>query len=204
MSGSGGVVHNVGSAFDVTLDVAAWDGAGAQVDLSCAAMFSEEPAGAPTGGLAHLDAALGGRLLELRREGHFTGAPGECLLISQPPETVAAKALLVVGLGHPQGWTPLHLREAVRSAATFALALGVRSAAFAPGMRDSGLSADGTAGAPAHMIAGLAAALATRHRLVAMGLAPAPVLERWAFDVGAERLEAAAREFREQLRGQGD
>lgn len=189
----------VGSAFDVSIEVAAWDAVGADVELSCAGVFSREEADAPlSGGLAHLNEALGGRLLELRREGAFTAAIGECLLVPNPPGIVQAKAVLLVGLGDPEGWSTQKLRQAVRAATEFALALGVRSAAFAPGMLDSGISPDGTTGASAHMIAGLAASLHARSRLVA----PKSLLERWVFDVGAARLETAAEQFSQQLLGQ--
>lgn len=195
----------VGSAYDVSVEVAAWDAAGAEVDLSCACVFSREEVGAPlSGGLAHLDGVLGGKLLELRREGAFTATIGECLLVPVPGDRVQARSLLLIGLGDPEGWSTGRLREAVRAAAEFALAMNVKSAAFAPGMLDSGISADGTSGASTHMIAGLAASLHARSRLTAFGLADKPLLERWVFDVGAARLQSATEQFRQQLIGQMD
>lgn len=195
----------VGTAFDVSIEVAAWDAAGADVELSSAAVFSREATGAQlTGGLAHLNAALDGRLVELRREGVYTAAIGECLLVADPPAVIQGNAVLLVGLGDPEGWSAAGLRNAVRAAAEFALAMGVKSAAFAPGMLDSGITPDGTAGAIAHMLEGLAAALHARSRLVDFGLAKKPALQRWVFDVGAARLPIATAEFRERLLGQSD
>ncbi|MBO9723336.1 MAG: hypothetical protein J7530_03055 [Novosphingobium sp.] len=195
--------HPVGAASGVSIEVAAWDAVGAEVDLSCAGMFAREAGSQLSGGLAHLNAALEGRLLDLRRSGSFTGRLGECLLLDSPPAPVRAPALLLVGLGEPDGWSTAHLREALRAAGTFALALGVRSAAFAPGMLDSGLLPDQTLGAPAHMTGGLAQALKARGTLVEMGLARAPRLERWIFDVGEARLTSAIENFRDALTGQG-
>jgi hypothetical protein len=191
--------HPVGSAFGASIEVAAWDAVGAEVDLSCAGMFTREAGAGLSGGLAHLDAALEGRLLELRRSGSLTGRLGECLLLDSPPAAIRARAVLLVGLGEPEGWSTANLREALRAAGAFALALGVRSAAFAPGMLDSGLAPDQTFGSPTEMTDGLAAALKARDVLVKMGLAEAPRLERWVFDVGEARLTSATEQFRKAL-----
>ncbi len=156
----------------------------------------------PKGGLAHLNDALGGRLLDLRKEGYFRARAGESLLIALPPATVSATALLVVGLGDPEGWTAAGLSAAVQTAAVTASALGARSVAIAPSMLDSGLPPEQTQGAPAHMIEGLVAALDASARLQEIGLAPRPALERWFFDVGAARFEQAVEQFRAELERQ--
>ena len=195
----------VGSVFDLSVEVAAWDATGADVELSCAAMFSREANGAAmVGGLAHLNAAFDGRLLELRDQGVFTAAIGEYLLVPHSTGIIKADSLLLVGLGDPASWSVERLRTAVRAAAEFALVVGAQSAAFAPGMLDSGIAASATAEASAFMIDGLAAALRARFRLVDLGLAQKPVLERWVFDVGAARLSGAVEEFGEQLRKRSD
>lgn len=193
-------MSTIGSAFGVSVEVAARDAVGAEVDLSCAALFSRQVGSAPlTGGLAHLDAALAGRLAELRRDGIFTGRTGECLLVPTPPDSVRAAALLLVGLGDPDNWSTERLQDAVRAAAEFALVTGAKSAAFAPGMLDSGITPEDTTGAAAPMMAGLADALRARSRLIDLGLAEPAMLQRWTFDVGAARLSAATLQFRDQL-----
>ena len=198
-------MNEVGSAFGVSVDVAAWDAAGAEVELSCAGVFSREAGSAPlAGGLAHLDAVLSGRLTELRRDGVFTGRTGECLLVPTPPGGVRADALLLVGLGDPDGWSTERLRRAMRAATEFALATGAKSAAFAPGMLDSGITPEGTTGAPASLVAGLTDALRARSRLIDLGLAEPAMLQRWVFDVGAARLSAATQQFGDQLIRQAD
>ncbi len=196
-------MSKVGSVFGVSTEVVAWDAVGADVELSCAAMFSREAGGAEViGGLAHLNAAFHGQLLELRSEGAFTAAAGECLLIPTPPRGINAKKLLIVGLGEPDGWSVENLSQAIRSAAEFAMALGVRSAAFAPGMLDSGIAPSTTAGASTFMVDGLTAALRARARLVDLGFAEKPLLERWVFDVGAARLASATAQFQERIQQQ--
>lgn len=186
----------VGTLHGVVIEVAAWDGSAAEVDLSCACMFAGEVGGRPpVGGLAHLDAALSGQLLQLRAEGLFTATAGDTLYLDQPPTAVAARALLILGMGSPTGWTAHSLAPAVRLAVSTALMLRVESGALAPSMLDSGLGPDQTSGAPAAMVQGLAAALDAQARLQAAGLVQPLSLTRWAFDVGVERFDGAVRAF---------
>ncbi|SDA35719.1 M17 family peptidase N-terminal domain-containing protein [Sphingomonas sp. NFR15] len=186
----------VGTLHGVAIEVAAWDGSAAQVDLSCACMFEAELGGGPpTGGLAHLDHALSGTLLWLRGEGIFHANVGETLYIDQPPATVAARALLILGMGSPIGWSASALSSAVRLAVSTALALGASSGALAPSMLDSGLEPDQTSGAPKAMVAGLAAALDAQARLQAIGLVQRTSLSSWSFDVGAPRFSHAVAAF---------
>ncbi|OAN59894.1 M17 family peptidase N-terminal domain-containing protein [Sphingomonas sp. TDK1] len=186
----------VGTFHGVVIEVAAWDGSAAAVDLSCACMFAEEVGGRPpVGGLAHLDAALDGQLLQLRAEGLFAATAGETLYLDPLPAAVAARALLILGMGTPTGWTARNLTPAVRQAVSTALMLGVESGALAPSMLDSGLGPDKTSGAPAAMVQGLAAALDAQARLQMAGLVRPLSLTRWVFDVGAERFDGAVRAF---------
>jgi len=187
----------VGTLHGVAIEVAAWDGSAAEVDLSCACMFTEELGGGPpVGGLAHLDAALGGALVRLRADGIFAAEIGETLFLDQPPPpSVAARALLILGMGTPVGWHARGLTAAVQRAVTIALGLRAGSTALAPSMLDSGLRPDQTDGAPAAMVAGLAAALDAHARLRAIGFAGDPALRRWTFDVGAARFSGAVAAF---------
>jgi hypothetical protein len=186
----------VGTLHGVTIEVAVWDGSAAEVDLSCACMFTEELGGGPpAGGLAHLDRALDGALLRLRAEGLFTAEAGEMLLLDRLPPMIAARAVLILGLGSPTGWAAQGLAPAVRRAVSMALAMGIGSGALAPSMLDSGLGPDQTSGAPAAMVSGLAAALDGHARLRAIGLARNAELKHWVFDVGAERFSGAVAAF---------
>lgn len=190
----------VGTVRGVTIEVAAWDGAGADVDLSCVCMFAREIGGGPPkGGLAHVNAALDGHLVELRDDGCFRALAGKTLLIDRPPRPIAAKSLLILGLGEPVSWTSQSLVPAVHLAASTALNLDMGSVAFAPSMLDSGLLPDQTRCAPASMVEGLIAALHTNNRLQELGLTRRPALQHWIFDVGAERFEDAAGQFRAML-----
>ncbi|WP_322023759.1 M17 family peptidase N-terminal domain-containing protein [Burkholderia sp. BCC1977] len=188
--------QSIGRWRDVSFEVAAWDGVGAQVDLSCGCMFAHEATGdGPTGGLRHLDIALSGALTGLRREGHFRAAPMETLLISHPPAGIAARTLLLVGLGDPASWTIERTADAVATAARTAMQQGVESAAFAPSILDGGLTTAATAGMPQAMVKAVLAVIDTRYRIAELGLAAPPFLRRWVFDVGAARFDGAVEHF---------
>lgn len=188
--------RTVGTLHGVAIEVAAWDGSAAEVDLSTAGMFSSEQGGGPpVGGLAHLDRALNGQLLRLRAEGVFAAQAGETLYLNRPPPPVTARALLILGMGSPIGWGAAQLASAVRGAVSTALALGVGTGAFAPSMLDSGLGPEQTDGAPAGMVQGIAAALAAHARMATVGWVRPAALTQWTFDVGAARFEGAAAAF---------
>lgn len=188
--------RTIGVLQGVSIDVAAWDGTKAAVELSFACMFERELTGTgPTGGLRHLDDAFGGALVALRREGYFQAKPMETLLINHPPATIVAKAVMVVGLGDPSAWTPALTAEAAATAIRAAIQQGVASAAFAPSLLDTGLTPSATGGVAEAMLKAVATAISTQAHLAAMGLALPHALRRWVFDVGAERLDATAEHF---------
>ena len=187
----------IGAWRGVALEVAAWDGASAEVDLSVACMFSRElSSGGPAGGLLHLDQALNGALTRLRTEAHFRAEMMETLLIPQPHE-VAAKAVLLVGLGEPEAWTATISGRAVAAALRVAVQLDARTAAFAPSVLDSGLTSG--AAIPEATMQGVLDAIDTQHQLVMLGLAEPLSLRRWVFDVGAPRFDTAVTAFSEAL-----
>lgn len=189
----------LGSWQQVSLDIAAWDGVAADVDLSCACMFTHELDGGPRGGLLHLDHALSGMLLRLREEGVFRGAAMETLLISQPPEAIAARAVMVIGMGEPSAWKPAVTAAAAGMAVRAAMQLGVASAAFAPGLLDAGLTPKDTAGTAPEIMKAVTRAIDAQVRIATYGLAPASSLHRWVFDVGAAGYAATAEAFQATL-----
>ncbi|MBN3822648.1 peptidase M17 [Burkholderia sp. Ac-20384] len=186
----------IGSWRDVSFEVAAWDGVGAEVDLSCGCMFAREAAdGGPTGGLRHLDLVLSGALTGLRREGHFLAAPMETLLISRPPAGIEAGRVLLVGLGDPASWTIDVTAAAAATAARTAMQQGLQSAAFAPSILDGGLTSAATDGMPHAMVTAVLATIDTQYRIAELGLAARPSLRHWVFDVGASRFDGAVEQF---------
>lgn len=186
----------IGSADGVAFDVVAWGPAQADVDVSVACMFEHEFAGAAmAGGLLALDAALGGNLSRLRAAGAFRAQPMETLLITRPPTGVAARAVLVVGLGDPALLDGETLRRATRVAMGEAIRCGARSMAFAPSVLDAGHTDNAALDMQTVMLDGMLGALRAGHMLADAGLAAVPTLRSCSFDVGAPRARAAAAGF---------
>ncbi len=190
----------IGTRHNVSIEIAAWDGAMADVDLSCACMFNhEQDRGGPQGGLGHLDALLGGRLVQLRRDGLFRGERGETALIDRPPGAFAARAVLIIGMGDPEQWLPTFMPQAIGEAVSAAHLCGAASAAFAPSLLDSGINSSRTSGVAAQMIVELVRALDRDARLNAFGLRAAGQLMRFVFDVGASHFDPTVDQFRAAL-----
>ncbi len=190
----------VGNRHGISIEVAAWDGAMADVDLSCACMFSHElEQDGLRGGLGHLDALLGGQLVQLRRDGLFRAEQGGMILIDRPPAAIAARAVLIIGMGDPEHWSPASMAQAIGTAVSAAHLRGAASAAFAPSLLDSGLDPSRVGGVAEQMAGALVQALDRDARLQAAGLRQAGPLARWIFDVGESHFEATVEQFRVAL-----
>ena len=186
----------IGSAHGVTFDVVAWGPAQADVDFSVACMFEHEMGGAGmTGGLLALDGALGGQLAHLRAAGAFRAQPMETLLITSPPPGMAARAVLVIGLGDPAALDGDVLRRATRVAMREAIRFGAGSMAFAPSVLDAGHTDNAPLDMQHVMLDGMLGALRAERLLAEAGLATAPALRHCSFDVGAPRAQAAGHGF---------
>lgn len=186
----------IGSAHGVAFDVVAWGPAQAAVDVSVACMFEHElGAAGMTGGLLALDGALGGQLARLRAAGAFRAQPMETLLVTTPPPGMAPRAILVIGMGDPQALDGDLMRRATRVAMREAIRFGAASMAFAPSVLDAGHTDNAGLAMEDAMMDGMLGALRAEHMLAAAGLARTPALRRCTFDVGAPRLQTAARGF---------
>jgi Cytosol aminopeptidase family, N-terminal domain len=186
----------IGSADGVTFDVVAWGPARADVDISIACMFEHEVAGAAmTGGLLALDEALGGQLSRLRAAGAFRAQRMETLLVTSPPPAIAARAVLVIGLGDPAALDGETLRRATRVAMREAIRFGARSMAFAPSVLDAGHTDNAALDMQTVMLDGMLGALRAEHLLAEARLAAVPALRSCSFDVGAPRAQAAGSSF---------
>jgi hypothetical protein len=184
----------IGRYRGVNIDLAAWDGVAAAVDLSVVCMFTHEvPGKAMTGGLQHLDRTLDGRLSRLRQTGVFAAEQMETWLIDRVPPGIAADAILVIGLGDPLEWTPSATTRAVARALEVAQHRQATSVAFAPSLLDAGL--DDTEGAAPAMLEGLCGALRRATGLAGSGLSNIPRLQAWTFDAGAAHMDGAASAF---------
>jgi len=192
--------RQIGIWRNIYIELATWNGAEASVDLSCACMFEREIGdGVLAGGMQHLDAALGGALTGLRRSEAFRGDHLETLLLDHLPSTVSPRALLVIGLGNPDTWTPRVSAMAASAAVRTAMQLRATSGAFAPSLLDAGFDGAAVSGAAQAMMQAVLDAIGAYAKVVESGLASAHRLRRWVFGVGTPHYERTAEQFHRVL-----
>lgn len=90
-------------------------------------------------GMVHLDKALNGLITELRKSGKFAGHAYETILITPPAGKLAAKQLLIIGLGDRNKFTPGMMTGIGQIAVRESLKLGVTSFSFASDLKDGGI-----------------------------------------------------------------
>lgn len=90
-------------------------------------------------GMVHVDEALKGLITELRKTNRFEGKRLETLLITPPPGSIAAKKLLLIGLGNRNDFKPEVMRLVGVIGMREALRLGVTNYAHASDLKDAGM-----------------------------------------------------------------
>lgn len=192
--------RKIGEWKDISIEMAAWDGVEASVDLSCACMFEREIGDAGwVGGMQHLDAALGGALSALRRSGVFRGHYLETWLLDRLPSAIPAQAVLVIGLGDPDRWAPKVSAMAAATAVRTAMQHRFTSCAFAPSLLDAGLDGSAISGVAQTMMEAVLEAIGAQAKVTESGLASAHRLRRWIFDVGASHFDSTIESFQQAL-----
>ncbi len=117
----------------------------AELQVACVFEYTEgdifNPPALPANlnGMVHLDDALKGIITELRKSGKFTGHSLETLLITPPQGTLAAKKLLLIGLGNRNTFTSDLMISVGSVAMREALRLGVSDYSFASDIKDAGI-----------------------------------------------------------------
>lgn len=121
-------------------------------------------------GMVHLDDALKGIITELRKSGKFTGHSLETLLITPPKGTLAAKQLLLIGLGDRHKFSSDLMISVGGTAMREALRLGVSNYSFASDIKDAGIDSP-TALVAANVVLGAFDAYRTQQYLKGKKLA---------------------------------
>lgn len=91
-------------------------------------------------GMVHVDEALHGLITELRKTNKFEGKQLETLLIIPPANTIAAKKLLLIGLGDRNDFKPEIMRMVGVTGMREALRLGVKNYSHASDLKDAGIA----------------------------------------------------------------
>ncbi|MFV5629919.1 M17 family peptidase N-terminal domain-containing protein [Acinetobacter oleivorans] len=184
----------IGRYQNLDIELVTWDCASAEVELSCACIFEHEMNNLSfSGGLAHLDEALNGRLNEIRKNNWFSAKLNDALLINQTPSTIQATKVLLIGMGAPEEFTLERIEIAIKTVVRTAHQLELKSVAFAPSILDTGLNPP--AGLNELMLRSLKEELDKHHQLYLQNLVKKSEIERWVFDAGFQNYEAKAEQY---------
>ncbi|WP_336927930.1 M17 family peptidase N-terminal domain-containing protein [Acinetobacter oleivorans] len=184
----------IGRYQNLDIELVTWDCASAEVELSCACIFEHEMNNLSfSGGLAHLDEALNGRLDLIRKNNWFSAKLNDVLLINQTPSTIQASKVLLIGMGAPEEFTVERIEIAIKTVVKTAHQLELKSVAFAPSILDTGLNPP--AGLNELMLRILKEELDKHHQLYLQNLVKKSEIERWVFDAGFQNYEAKAEQY---------
>ncbi|MFA2969241.1 peptidase M17 [Acinetobacter pittii] len=184
----------IGHYQNLDIELVTWDCTTAEVELSCACIFEHEMNNSSfSGGLAHLDEALNGRLNEIRANNWFSAQLNDALLINQTPSTIQASKVLLIGMGRPEDFTVEKIGTAIKTAVKTAHQLELKSVAFAPSILDTGLNPP--ANLNGLMLSSLKEELDRHHQLHLQNLVKKSVIERWIFDSGFQNYEIKAEQY---------
>ncbi|MCU4347020.1 peptidase M17 [Acinetobacter lactucae] len=185
---------NIGYYQNLDIELVTWDCTSAEVELSCACIFEHEMNDRSfSGGLAHLDEALNGRLNEIRKNNWFSAKLNDALLINQTPSTIQASKVLLIGMGAPEEFTLERVETAIKTVVKTAHQLELKSVAFAPSILDTGLNPP--SGLNEVMLQALKEELDRHHQLHLQKLVKKSEIERWVFDAGFQNYEAKAEQY---------
>ena len=175
------------SFLGVKLQVLAVSPANSSTPLQIVCFFEWIRNAVMTGGSGELNDRLDGVIRKIREEHGFRGEAFESLLIVPPPHTVNPERILLFGLGDPETLSAERLTRIGRMAVFEATLAGVPAFAFAPDIRDAGVSFRGGEVSEL-LITGMIDALRTQARLVELGIAEPQRLKAITLLAGHEHL----------------
>ena len=145
------------------------------------------------GAAKETDALLGGLLSSLRNRGEFVGELGETLLFTPPKGSIPASRFMIIGLGDEKDLSLDSLRVVGRIAAREAVRLQARHIAWAPVIRDEGVSTMEVGDTDRVFIEELLSAYDTEKRLQAQGLTPKFSIETFVLEAGPAFFDTAVK-----------
>ncbi len=163
-------------------------------DLQIICILNHDPAGDQyIEAMEGLNKKLNGLLSHLRDDGEFAGDAGETLLITPPPGSIAAKQLLLIGVGPEKDLSLETMKLVGRIAAREAMRLRAAHVGFAPTLRDQGSQRIEVADGDAAMVEQWVLACDTEKKLQAAKLAPAMDVETFRIEAGPKYFDAVSK-----------
>ncbi|MFE4801183.1 M17 family peptidase N-terminal domain-containing protein [Streptomyces sp. NPDC056708] len=154
-------------------------------DLQVVTLFNKASNQKIVESMVELDGLLGGFVTKVRDSGQFQANALETLVITPPPGTVAARQLLIIGLGDSSK-TFLDLMDKVGAVvAREAVRLRAATVAFAPTLRDQSFSTLDTGQVAARVMNGAILGYDTEARLQRQALKTCFALKHWYYEAGA-------------------
>jgi hypothetical protein len=179
--------QNAQNFLGVKFQVVAVSPANSRTPLQIVCFFEWTRNAVMAGGSGELNDRLDGVLRSIRAEHGFRGEEFESLLIVPRPHKVAPERILLFGLGDPETLSAERLIRIGRMAVFEATLAGVPAFAFAPDIKDAGVTFQGGEVSDL-LISGMIDALRTQARLEALGIAEPQRLREITLLAGHEHL----------------
>ncbi|MGA7225794.1 MAG: M17 family peptidase N-terminal domain-containing protein [Candidatus Acidiferrales bacterium] len=154
-------------------------------ELQIICLFQSAPENTPHGSLVEINQKLQGLLEQIRTPALFRGDLGETLLITPSTGTLAAKNLLLIGLGDSETFTPQRMEVVGTIAYGESKRLNIRHPYFAPTILDGGVARYKTGEISQAFMTGFLRAVRTERILVGVGASTIEVVQDLTFLAGA-------------------
>lgn len=158
--------------------------ADAQTDLQIICLFRSDPSNTLHGSLAELNEKLGGLLEKTRTPSLFRGEFGETIVLAPPSGTLAARRLLMIGLGDSGTFAPDRMELVGSIAYRESFRLNSANPYFAPTILDGGVTKFATGEVAAEFVHGFLRAMRSHDVLLAAGAAPPKIIASLTFLAG--------------------
>jgi hypothetical protein len=159
-------------------------------ELQIICLFRSDPSNTLHGSLVEVNEKLKGLLDRIRKPSLFRGEPGETLLIDPPAGSLAAKRVLIIGLGDSQTFAPERMELAGAIAYREASRLGVARPFFAPTVIDGGVTTSAAGQVAEQFIRGFLRAARTEKVVqdggASRGASQGPVIQELTFLAGPQ------------------
>jgi Cytosol aminopeptidase family, N-terminal domain len=153
-------------------------------DLQIICLFKSDPENTFHGSLVETNDKLKGLLDKIRKPTLFRGELGETMLIVPPAGSLAARKLLIIGLGDSETFTPQRLELVGSITYNESNRLGVAHPFFAPTVLDGGVTKYSTGQASENFFTGFLRAARTEQILETAGTSKGQVIQDLAYLAG--------------------
>ncbi len=154
-------------------------------ELQIICLFQSAPENTLHGSLVEINQKLQGLLEQIRNPALFRGDLGETLLITPSTGNLAAKNLLIIGLGDSETFTPQRMELVGTIAYRESERLNIRHPYFAPTILDGGVARYKTSEISQTFMTGFLRAARTEKILVGVGASAIAVVQDLTFLAGS-------------------